>query len=794
MKQYLRAATWLKKFLRYTDYISAAQLYLKDNFFLKDPLTKDHIKERILGHWGTVPGLNFIYGCLNYLISQKKCEMLLIVGPGHGAPSVLSNLFVEGTLETFYPEFTLNEKGTSKLIHDFSWPRALFPSHVTPTVPGSILEGGELGYSLATAYGAALDNPNLIVSVIVGDGEAETAALNAAWHSNKFLNPETCGAVLPIVHINGYKISNPTIYGTMSNEELIHLFRGYGYDPLLIEPPQLEEKMLKTVFEAYKKIQLIQKNARATSPKSKNSRKKIEKPIWPVILLRSPKGWKGVHEFSGHQIEGSFHSHGVPIENPKGNPLAIKAIEKWLKSYKIEELIDEKGRPKNEILKYVPAKNLAMGANAHAIGGKFLKPLKLPKITKYETKFKKRGATVLSSMVELSAFLRDIFKFNPKNFRIFCPDEMESNKLGKVFEATKRAYVWPIKKTDENIHPDGKVMEMLSENTLQGWLQGYILTGRHGIFVSYEAFTPIITSMVDQYAKFLKQSFYVKWRKPIPSAIYLLTSLGWRQDHNGYSHQNPSFVSNILQKHGEFCQIYYPADSNSLIAAMEETLRKTNAVSVIVAGKTPLPEWLTLKEARDQAASGIAIWEWVGGKEGSKNPDVVLASAGDYVTQEALLAVKLCREFIPELKIRYVNVSELTSLSLGDTCSHKEVCATEEGVNHYFTKNKPVIFNYHGYINDIEHILWPYTTSDRFSLHGYKEEGSTTTPFDMKIRNGVSCYHLVIDMLSHAAKTNKKITKKHRKICAMLEKKIQEHQDYIQKHGDDPEEIKKLRW
>ncbi len=793
------AVSWLKKFLRYTDYISAAELYLKNNFFLKKPLNKEHIKERILGHWGTVPGLNFIYGCLNYLISQKKCEILLIVGPGHGAPSVLANLFVEGTLEHFYPEFSLDTKGTGKLIHDFSWPRTLFPSHVTPTVPGSILEGGELGYSLATAYGAAFDNPNLIVGVIVGDGEAETAALNAAWHSNKFLNPRTCGAVLPIVHINGYKISNPTIYGTMSNEELKNLFLGYGYEPLLVELPQLEEKMLKTVFEAYRKIRSIQKKARAktrshASRKNMSSGKNIQKPIWPVILLRSPKGWKGVHEFLGHQIEGSFHSHGVPIENPKENPLAIKTIEKWLKSYKIEELIDEKGRPKKEIMKYVPNKKFAIGANLHAIGGNFYKPLKLPKLSEYETKFKKRGATLLSSMLELSAFLRDILKRNPDNFRILCPDEMESNKLEKVFEATKRAYMWPIKKTDENIDPNGKVMEMLSENTLQGWLQGYILTGRHGIFVSYEAFTPIITSMVDQYAKFLKQSFHVPWRKPIPSAIYLLTSLGWRQDHNGYSHQNPSFVSNILQKHGEFCQIYYPADSNSLLAAMEETLCKTNAISVIVAGKTPLPEWLTLEEARKQAQSGIGIWEWVGGRNASKDPDVVLASAGDYVTQEALLAVKLCRKLIPELKIRYVNVSELTSISLGDTCSHRHVCATEEGVNHYFTKDKPVIFNYHGYINDVEHILWPYTTSDRFSLHGYKEEGSTTTPFDMKIRNGVSCYHLMIDMLRHAIKTNKAIAKKHRKICVMLEKKISEHQNYIQKQGDDPEEIKNLRW
>lgn len=781
-----KALLWMKNYLRYTDYIGAAQLYLRDNYLMSEKLKPEHIKERILGHWGTVPGLNFIYANLNYLVWKHKCETLLITGPGHGAPAILASLFAEETLHDFYKDFPRNEIGMSKLIHDFSWPHSKFPSHVTPGVPGSILEGGELGYSLSTAFGAAMDNPDLIVAAVIGDGESETGPIAAAWHSNKFFNPKTCGAVLPIVHVNGYKISNPTVFGLMSNREIYELFLGYGYEPLIVDGDDIERKMIVAMEKSYQKIRDIQYRARKT--------KEIFKPKWPVIILRSVKGWTGVHSFGGHRIEGSSYSHGIPLENPKKDMAQLVAIEKWLKSYKIYELIDARGRPKKEVLQFIPKGKYRIGMSKYAIGGNLIKKLKLPKASNYEVKFKKRGEVAASSMIEGSKYLRDIFKSNKNNFRIMCPDEMESNKLHKVFEATKRAYVWPTDKRDDNISPDGRVMEMLSEHTLQGWLQGYILTGRHGMFVTYEAFATIITSMIDQYAKFLKQCFAVSWRKPLSSPIYLLTSVGWRQDHNGYSHQNPSFVSNVLQKHGEFCQIYYPPDVNSLIAAFEETMQKRNTINVIVSGKRDLPQWLSLAEAREQAKVGIGIWDFVGGKEASKNPDVVLASAGDYMTQEALYAVKLCKQLIPELKIRYVNVSELTSLCLGDVCKNKNVCLTENGVNHYFTDDKPVVFNYHGYVNDIEHILWPYTSSDRFSIHGYHERGSTTTPFDLKVLNQVSCYDLVIDLVTQAAKRNKSLQKKAEKVVAMMKAKIKEHQDYIQRVGDDMPEVMKMKW
>ena len=781
-----RAVRWMKKYLRYTDYLGAAQLYLKDNFFLEKPLELSHIKSRILGHWGTVPGLNLIYAGLNYLVTKNKCSVLLITGPGHGAPAILANVFAEKTISDVYPDYPFNGKGAGKLIHDFSWPYTKFPSHVTPTVPGSILEGGELGYSLSTAFGAVFDNPNLIVAAIIGDGEAESGPLAAAWHSNKFLNPKTSGAVLPIVHVNGYKISNPTLYGTMSDEELRHLFIGYGYEPLFIEGKNLERKILTTLEYAYEKIRAIQTKVR-------DQKKPIHKPRWPMIIMRSIKGWTGVHRFGGHAIEGSFRSHGVPIDNLLKDEKAFMAVKKWLESYRVRDLIDEHGRPKPEVLRFVPQGKWRIGMNPHAVGGKMMKELKLPTLTKYETKFKGRGTVFPSSMDQAGQFFRDLIVANPHNFRMMCPDELESNKLEKIFEKTNRAYIWPVKSAAENIAQDGRAMEMLSEHTLQGWLQGYLLTGRYGVFVTYEAFALIIASMVDQYAKFLKQSFKVKWRKPIPSAIYILSSVGWRQEHNGYSHQNPSFVSNVLEKHGQFSQIYYPADANMLLAALEETLKRKNSICVIVAGKRPLPAWLTLKEARDQAKHGIGIWDWVGGKEASRNPDVVLVSAGDYITEEALYAVELCRQMAPELKIRYVNVSELTSLCLGDFKTDRP-CVTESSLAKYFTHDKPVVFSYHGYTNDIEQILWPYENSARFSIHGYKEEGSTTTSFDIKVRNGVSRYQLAIDLIQQGAKRKPAFAKKASALVRELNAKLDAHHRYVIKNGDDPPEVKAMRW
>ena len=783
-----KALSWIKKYLRYTDYLGAAQLYLKDNFFLEEDLQPEHFKARILGHWGTVPGLNFIYANLNYLIYKHKCNMLLVTGPGHGAPAILANLYAEGSLNAFYKgRYKVDGKGAGEIIKDFSWPKTPFPSHVTPTVPGSILEGGELGYSLGTAFGAVMDNPDLIAAVVVGDGEAETGPIAAAWHSNKFLNPKTSGAVLPIVHINGYKICNPTLFGTMDDEELTHLFKGYGYEPLIVQGPNVERKMITATEKAYQIIRKIQQQAR-------KSKAPLLKPKWPVILLRTPKGWKGPEQYHGHKVEGSFHSHGIPIGHPNSDSDALEAVKNWLKSYKVHELIDKKGRPTKELTQFLPKGKYRMGMNKHAIGGNFYKALKLPNLNKYAVKFKKRGEAQASSMTTIGDFLRDVIHKNQKTFRLLCPDELESNKLTAVFEKTNRAYMWPTTDSDEHLRADGRAMEMLSEHTLQGWYQGYLLTGRHGVFVSYEAFTTIITSMVDQYAKFMKQAFQVPWRKPIGSAIYLESSVGWRQDHNGYSHQNPSFVSNILQKHGEFCQIYYPPDANSMLAAFEEVMNKKDAICVIVAGKRNLPQWLSLKEARAQAKNGLAIWDWAGGKRASAKPDVVLASAGDYITQEALFAVKLCKDLIPELRIRYVNISELTAIGLGDLCSKPGSCSTEAGLHDYFTKDKPVVFSYHGYVNDIEQILWPYTTSDRFTIHGYKEQGSTTTPFDMKVVNGVSCYHIAMDLIRQGAKSRKALAHKKDKILAQLEQQLADHQKYINQHGDDPDAIKDIKW
>jgi xylulose-5-phosphate/fructose-6-phosphate phosphoketolase len=787
--QNFRALRWMKKYLRYVDYIAAAQLYLKDNFELKNDLKEEHFKARILGHWGTVPGINLMYANLNYLVYKHKAEIMLVTGPGHGAPANLANLFAEGSLKEFYKQYTRDGKGMGKIIKDFSWPHTKFPSHVTPTVPGSILEGGELGYSLSTAFGAVMDNPNLIAAAIVGDGESETGPVATAWHSTKFLNPKTSGAVLPIVHINGYKISNPTIYGTMSDLELKQLFTGYGWEPIIVSgTTRLEAQTLAAFERAYQKIRKIQKAAR--------SGKKVYKPKWPVILLRSPKGWKGVHKYHGKIVEGSFRAHGIPIGHPKSDPDAIQTISRWLRSYKFHRLVDEKGRPKKDVMKFIPKGKLRLGMSKYAIGGNMRKDLNLPDLKQYEVKVaaNDRGGFYTSNMKVGSMMLRDMFPKNPKNFRMMCPDELESNKLGEIFKTTKRAYMWPTKKTDENYDPEGRAMEMLSEHTLQGWLQGYTLTGRYGMFVTYEAFAIIISSMVDQYAKFLKQALKVPWRTPVGSPVYLLSSVGWRQDHNGYSHQNPSFVSNVLQKHGEFSQVYYPADANSLLAAYEEVFQKKDSICVIVSGKRNLPQWLTLKEARAQAKHGIGIWEWVGGKEASKSPDVVLASAGDYITQEALYAVKLCHKMIPEMKIRYVNVSELNALCLGDYCRCGRTVCMRKKVTHYFTKSKPVVFNYHGYTNDIEQILWPFADSNRFSIHGYGEEGSTTTPFDMKVTNKVSCYHIAMDLIEQASKHNKKIARKKSALKAKLTRQIKSHQDYIKKHGDDPTDIKELNW
>lgn len=778
-------SSWFDRYFRYVNYISAAQLYLKDNFFLERPLQPDDIKDRILGHWGTVPGLNFIYAHCNYLISKYDVNMMLIVGPGHGAPGILANLFAEGTMGEFYKNCSRDGEGMGQLIKLFSWPGG-FPSHLNPGTPGSILEGGELGYSLSTAFGAVLDNPDLIATCVVGDGESETGPLAAAWHGNKFLNPVTSGAVLPIVHVNGYKISGPTILGTMSDEEVTNLYSGYGYEPRIVSGENLHEKMTKTMEWAYALI-------RSTQVKARASKKFLTKPKWPVIVLRSTKGWTGIKEIHGKKIEGSFRSHGIPLADPKTNPESLKLLGDWLSSYKILELVDKNGRPLPQILEYVPKGDARMGKNKHTFGGKMRKELKMPNPADYEIKFRARGVSDASNTEIGAFFVRDIFakSRSDKNFRYMCPDETESNKMHAIFKETPRAYMWPLQAGEAHMGPEGRVMEMLSEHTLQGFLQGYLLTGRHGLFATYEAFATIVSSMVDQYAKFMKQSSHVPWRKPISSLNYILTSLGWRQEHNGYSHQNPGFISSILQKHGNFCSVYFPVDANSLLVTLEDCFKRTNSINVIAAGKQPMPQWLTLKEARAQITVGVSVWDWA--HPGSKNPDVIFAAAGDHMTLECMAAISILRDMLPELRLRFVNVSELTALGIGDERVKCLICNGHK-FETFFGHDTPIIFNFHGYSDVIKQLTWGHPAASRFIIHGYLEEGTTTTPFDMHVRNQTSRYHLCMDAVKEGAKRNPAVAKKASKVLKYFEEKLKEHGKYILEYGKDLAEVEGWRW
>lgn len=789
-----KAVSWLNRYLRYTNYIGAAQLYLKENCLLRAELSQEDIKDRILGHWGTVPGLNFIYAHLNYLIYKHEASMLFIAGPGHGAPAVIANLFAEGSLREYYPRLKIDEKGTSELIKMFSWPGG-FPSHTNPGTPGSILEGGELGYSLSTAYGAVLDNPDLIAACVVGDGEAESGPLAASWHSNKFLNPAESGAVLPILHINGYKITGPTIFGTMSDEELTQYFSGLGYKPLILDVTDLKktnhhEKMMGALEDAYQMIRKIQKKSR----KMARHGEAYLKPRWPVVILRSLKGWSGIKELHGDRVEGTYHSHGIPASKPKTNKEEFAKVKEWLEGYKFGELIDAKGQPLPDVLRFVPRGGLRMGMNKHTNGGLMRKPLKLPELKKYEVAIDKSyNDHPLGNTAVGAKYMRDIFKLNArtKNFRFMCPDETESNKLQALFEATDRAYMWPVHSYDEHLSPTGRVMEVLNEHSLQGWLEGYLLTGRHGMFATYEAFATIVASMVDQYAKFLKQSIQVKWRKPISSLNYLLTSVGWRQEHNGYSHQNPSFISNLVEKHGAFCSVYFPVDANSMLAILEDCFKRTDGINVIVSGKQPMPQWLTLAEARRELKTGIGRWDWIQ-PEHARNPDLVMAAAGDVPVQESMAAIWYLHKMCPELRVRFVNVSEITALGIGD--ERHPVGLKDVDFAHYFTEDKPVIFNFHGYPGVIQRLMFGHTALGRFTVHGYIEEGSTTTPFDMVVRNKTSRFHLAIDALKQAATINPAVATKAPKLIKFFEQQLAKHAEYIVKNGKDMPEIDEWKW
>ncbi len=771
----------IQKYVRATNYIVAAQLYLQDNFLLERKLTQADIKPRLLGHWGTCPGINFVYAQLNYLIKKHDLEMLFVLGPGHGFPALQANLFLEGTLEKFYPQATRDEAGLAYIAKNFSWPYG-FPSHSNPGTPGVILEGGELGYSLSTAYGAVLDNPNLIAACLIGDGEAETGPLATAWHLNKFVSPRTSGTVLPILHLNGYKISGPTVFGRMSDKELLSLFYGYGYDPVIVEgeTTAVYEKMATTLEASYRKIVTLRKKARKG--------KGVVSPRWPMIILRTPKGWTGIKTLKGKKIEGNCLAHQIVGTEAKTDKEEFVAVESWMRSYKIAQLFSKEAGFSKEVLSLVPREELRMGMSPHALA-KNSKSLVLPKTDKFLKKTGAPGSVTASSMIQAGAFLREVIRLNDKekNFRFFSPDETYSNKLDVIFEVTKRSFVWPRKPWDKDLADDGRVIEMLSEHSLQGLNQGYVLTGRHAVFASYEAFVEIVSSMVDQYAKFLRVSREeIPWRNEVPSLNYILTSSGWRQEHNGFSHQNPSFISAMLEKQGCFVKVYFPPDANSTLEVLKACLEMKNEIHVIVAGKTPEPLWLTPELARKELSRGLMVWDFAS----DDNPDIVFAGIGDYLTKEALAAVDVLKDKLPRLRIRFVNIMELTALGIGDESCRVSLLDSDE----FFTHDKPVIMNFYGHPEALQPMVVAQKHPGRFRVHGYIEHGSTTTPFDMQVRNKTSRYHLAIEAVQLMAEKCVIMKSQADELQAEWEEILKNHRAYIEEYGIDPPEIENWKW
>ena len=767
----------LARYQRAANYLAAAQIYLQDNVLLRESLAPAHIKDRLLGHWGTCPGINMIYAHLNRLIIRHNVNMFLVTGPGHGAPANLANLYLEGSLEHFYPRLSLDQAGLAEFVRRFSWPGG-FPSHLAPAIPGTIHEGGELGYALATAFGAVMDNPDVIVACIVGDGEAETGPTAASWHSYKFLDPAESGAVLPILHVNGYKISNPTIYGTMSDTELNQLFSGYGYHVHIIEAQEGDALLARELDEIYAEILHIQQAARSGNP--------IAQPAWPMLILRSPKGWTGIKSFQGQEIEGSYRSHQIPAADVKSNPESLQAVEQWLRSYHPEELFDEQGTPYPDVLSLCPDKDHRMGCNKHTMGGHMRQDLQLPDLACYAVPAREQ---LYSNIASVAHYLRDVITQNPHTFRIFCPDELESNLLGEVLEVTHRNYQWPVSAANRSVGSEGgRVLEVLSEHMCQAWLQGYLLTGRHGLFPSYEAFLPIIASMMDQYAKFLKMSGELTWRPPVPSLNYLLTSTLWRQEHNGFSHQNPGFINTIVNKKGDISRVYFPPDANCLLYTLDHCLRGHDSrINLIIAEKRPFPQWLELSEAIAHCRAGASVWSWVS-TDGGIRPDVVLVGIGDNPTIEVMAAAHLLRTDLPELRIRVVNVVDLFALSLEEDHMHGHDSELFESL---LTRDAPVIINFHGYPSVIKQLLFGRPHRKRFHINGYCEEGTTTTPFDMQVRNGTDRYHLAIQAIRLAASEshNEKVAIRMSERIGHYEARLAEHCEFIQKHGKDPDEI-----
>jgi xylulose-5-phosphate/fructose-6-phosphate phosphoketolase len=767
---------------RAANYLSVGQIYLLANPLLREPLKIDHIKPRLLGHWGTTPGLNFIYVHMNRAIKKFDLDAIYIAGPGHGGPGLVANTYLEGTYSEFYPNISQSEEGMQRLFKQFSFPGGI-PSHVAPETPGSIHEGGELGYSIAHANGAAFDNPELLVCCVVGDGEAETGPLAASWHSNKFLNPARDGAVLPILHLNGYKIANPTVLGRMSDGELVHLFAGYGYDPYFVEgrePDVMHQLMAGTLDTVIAEIRSIQHKARLQGV--------TERPVWPMIILRTPKGWTGPRVVDGKPVEDTWRAHQVPLAELAAKPEHLRLLEEWMKSYRAEELFDRGGKLIPSLAELAPKGERRMGANPRANGGLLLKDLVMPDFREYAVQVVKPGTANAEATRELGKFLRDVMRLNKeaKNFRVFGPDETASNRLDAIYEATDKILMEPLLPTDENLSVEGRVMEVLSEHMCQGWLEGYLLTGRHGFFSCYEAFIHIVDSMFNQHAKWLKVTRGIPWRRPIASLNYLLTSHVWRQDHNGFTHQDPGFIDLVVNKKADIVRVYLPPDTNTLLSVADHCLRSRHYVNVIVAGKQPALQYLNMQSAIQHCTAGIGIWDWASNDQGAE-PDVVMACAGDIPTLEALAAVDLLRQHFPDLGVRFINVVDLMTLQPPSEHPHGLPDAQFDSM---FTIDKPIIFAFHGYPWLVHRLTYRRKNHENLHVRGYKEEGTTTTPFDMTVLNDLDRFHLAGDVVDRVPRLQR--VGAHFK--QVLRDKLIDHKEYIVQVGDDMPEIKNWKW
>ena len=768
---------------RAANYLSVGQIYLKDNPLLEQPLTIDHIKPRLLGHWGTTSGLNFIYVHLNRLIVENDLNMIYLIGPGHGGPGLVAHTYLEGSYSEIYPHIEQNRDGMKRLFRQFSWPYGI-PSHVAPETPGSIHEGGELGYSLVHAFGAAFDNPDLIVSCIVGDGEAETGPLATSWHSNKFLNPRKDGAVLPILHLNGYKIANPTVLARMPEEELLNLFRGYGYEPYTLtgdDPMTMHAAMAETLDKMLERIKAIQRSAREDGA--------TDLPRWPMLIFRTPKGWTGPKIVDGLPVEGTWRAHQVPLDGVRKNPEHLKMLETWMKSYRVEELFDSNGKFRAELAALAPRGRRRMGMNPHANGGHLLQPLKMPNFRHYAVDVPAPGQTNSEATRVLGKFLSDVMKENldAQNFRIFGPDETASNRIDNGYVASGKTWEEKILPVDVKLARDGRYMEVLSEHMCQGWLEGYLLTGRHGFFSCYEAFIHIVDSMVNQHAKWLKVTRVLPWRKPIASLNYLLTSHVWRQDHNGFSHQDPGFIDHVAHKKSDIARIYLAPDANCLLSVADHCLRSRNYINLIIAGKQPAENWLTMDEAVRHCTAGLGMWDWASNEGDDHDPDVVMGCCGDVPTLETLAAVTILRRQIPDIRIRVVNVVDL--MTLQPQTEHPHGLADED-FDGLFTTDKPVIFAFHGYPMLIHQLTYRRRNHNNIHVRGYKEEGTTTTPFDMCVLNNIDRFQLTLDVIRRVPRLKSRVDEAYQ----IYSEAIQRHRLYVSENGEDLPEIRNWKW